>query len=338
MKLVITEGNRTSMMPEGPSIEKDVLGKDVSVEWYAQIDKKDYAETLSEADAIITTPWAPLSSEMIRHAKKLKVIVALGIGFDYIDIQAASKSGIPVCNIPDYGIEDVADNTVGMILEHHRKIRKFQFSEKLISDWDWKGQQPIIRPNKVKVGIIGLGRIGTAVALRLKGFNYQIQFYDSSLERGIEKSLGIGRVHNLDELIRDSDIITVHVPLTEQTENMIGAEFYSSLKPNAILINTARGGLFTSLDDMHLALQNLPELRIGTDVLPIEPPVKHPLLSSWKNHDAWLGDRLTITSHSSFYSESSIINLRKFAAQIVDSSLKNNTPYNVVNGVNHNDK
>ena len=119
---------------------------------------------------------------------------------------------------------------------------------------------------------------------------------------------------------------------------MIGAEFYSSLKPNAILINTARGGLFTSLDDMHLALQNLPELRIGTDVLPIEPPVEHPLLSSWKNHDAWLGDRLIITSHSSFYSESSIINLRKFAAQIVDSSLKNNAPYNVVNGVNHNDK
>ena len=84
-------------------------------------------------------------------------------------------------------------------------------------------------------------------------------------------------MHNLDELIRDSDIITVHVPLTEQTENMIGAEFYSSLKPNAILIYTARGGLFTSLDDMHLALQYLPELRIGTDVLPIEPPVKHPL-------------------------------------------------------------
>jgi len=338
MKLLIIEGNRTSMMPDGPNIEKEVLGKDVTVEWHAEIDTKDYAATLGGADAIIAAPWAPLTSEMIKHAKKLKVIVSLGIGFDHIDSDIAAKLGIPVCNVPDYGIEDVADTAVGMILEHHRKIRKFQFSENLIQNWDWKDQQPIIRSNQVKVGIIGLGRIGTAVALRLKAFNYEINFYDPFLERGIEKSLSIGRVHLLDDLIRNSDIITVHVPLTKETENMIGGDFYSLLKPNAILINTARGGLFTSLDDMHFALENSPELRIGADVLPIEPPIKHPLLSSWKNYDSWLGDRLTITSHSSFYSESSIINIRKFAAQVVESTLKNKAPYNVVNGVIHNDK
>jgi len=127
------------------------------------------------------------------------------------------------------------------------------------------------------------------------------------------------------------------VPLTNQTENMIGADFYSLLKPNAILINTARGGLFSNLDDMYSALKNSPHLRIGTDVLPIEPPIEHVLLSSWKNCDEWLGDRLTITSHSSFYSESSIINIRKFAAQVVDSALKKAMPYNIINKEIYND-
>jgi D-3-phosphoglycerate dehydrogenase len=243
--------------------------------------------------------------------------------------------GILVCNVPDYGTEEVADTTVAMLMAHHRKVSLFydRQSRSVRDAWDWRIQRPIKRTRDTAVGIIGLGRIGTAVAMRLKGFGYQISFYDPYLGRGFEKSVGIRRSHNMESLIESSDIISVHTPLTPKTQGMIDGKFFDRMKPDAILLNTARGGLFKSADILHRYLKARKGLRIGTDVWPDEPPKDHPLLSAWKKREAWLGDRLIITPHVAFYSEAAMRDIRAFAAELVKTILRGDKPYNVVSEV-----
>ncbi len=221
-----------------------------------------------------------------------------------------------------------------MLLAHQRKMLLFNYcADSEETNWDWRIHVPIFRANNIQVGIIGLGRIGTAVALRLKAFNYKkIGFYDPYLPRGVEKAIGLKRYHDLELLLSSSDIVTLHVPLTDETMGMVDESFFKLLKPRAILINTARGGIFKNVDVMYNFLKQRQELRIGSDVWPDEPPKDHPLIKAWRERQEWLGDRLILTPHSSFYSEESARELRAFAAEIVKSVLKDGKPYNIVNG------
>lgn len=334
MKIVIIEGQRPTLMPEGPSIERAVLGRGTRVKRYGTIKRSEYDRILQDADAVIARPGAPFSREMVAASKKARVIVSLGVGYEHIDLEAAAKMGIPVCNVPDYGTEEVADTAMAMILSHQRKINLFGC--KIRHDgrmgWDWRIQRSTARTRGVQVGIIGLGRIGTAVAMRLKPFGCAISFYDPYLARGVEKSLGLGRLHDLRTLVRSSDIISIHTPLTEETAGMVDERFLALMKPDGILINTARGGIFKNAGVLYKFLKKRKGLRIGTDVWPEEPPSSHPLLAAWHKQEGWLGDRLIITPHSAFYSESATQEIRAFAAEIVKTVLKGGKPYNETSG------
>ncbi|MFH0771704.1 MAG: C-terminal binding protein [Candidatus Omnitrophota bacterium] len=334
MKVAIIEGKRPSLMPEGPEIEKQILGADADIKCYGLLCPEEYKPALEELDAVITRPGTFFSKDMVRLLKKAKVIVSIGVGYDHIDLEAAKEKNIPVCNVPDYGTEEVADSAVAMLLAHQRKI--FLFNNYVNSnpiDWDWRIHIPVSRSNVMRIGIVGLGRIGTAVALRLKPFGYKIAFYDPYLPRGVEKSLGLIRFHKAGDLLSSSDIVTLHTPLTQETAGMVDDKFLELMKPSAVLINTARGGIFKSADILLKFLKERPEFRIGSDVWPEEPPENHLLLQAWKNREAWLGDRLILTPHSAFYSRESAREIRAFAAEIVKTVLRGDKPYNVVNGV-----
>jgi D-3-phosphoglycerate dehydrogenase len=332
MKLVIVEGVRPTLMPEGPAIEREVVGAGVDVEWYGLIRPDQYAAALGQADAVITRPGTPFSAEMVRALKKARVVVSLGVGYDHIALDAAAEMEIPIANVPDYGTEEVADSTLAMLLVHSRKLGAYRDRCANGSpDWDWRIHMPVTGAAAMQAGIIGFGRIGKAVAGRLKGFGDKVVFYDPYLEQGIEKDFGVGRVDDLESLLRSSDIVSIHTPLTDETRAMVDDRFFRLLKPAAILLNTARGAIFKSADVLYRALREMPGLRIGADVWPEEPPKDHPLLDAWKRREAWLGDRLIITPHAAFYSDQSIRRMRAAAAAIVKETLKGSGPYNIVN-------
>lgn len=335
MKVAIIEGRRPTLMPKGPDIERDVLGPDVEIKCYGVLDDlEEYDSALKDVDAVITRPGTPFSEEMVHSLKKARVIISLGVGYDHISLGAARKKDIPVCNVPDYGTEEVADSTVAMLLAHQRKIFLFNHCVNSNSmDWDWRVHIPIYRAKDIDVGIIGLGRIGTAVAVRLKPFGYKISFYDPYRPRGMEKALGLNRIYRLEELVKLSNIITLHTLLNEETIGMVDEHFLGLMKPNGILINTARGGIFRNADVLYDFLKARHEFRVGSDVWPDEPPCDHPLLKAWQNREEWLGDRLILCPHSAFYSERSVYEIRAFAANIVKTVLNGARPYNVVNGV-----
>lgn len=335
MKVAIIEGKRPTLMSEGPEVEHQILGPNIEIKWYGLLQPKEYELALGDVDAVITRPGTPFSKEMVFSLKKARVIVSLGVGYDHICLEAAREKGIPVCNVPDYGTEEVADSTVAMLLAHQRKIFLFNYSVNSDAlNWDWRIHIPLSRTKNMQVGIIGLGRIGTAVSMRLKAFGYAITFYDPYLPRGIEKALGLNRFHLLEPLLSSSDVITLHTPLNKETIGMVDERFFGLMKQRTILLNTARGGIFKNADVLYSFLKERPELRVGSDVWPDEPPEDHPLLAAWKNREPWLGDRLILCPHSAFYSIEAIRDIRTSAAEIVKVVLEGNRPYNVVNGVN----
>jgi len=338
MKIAIIEGKRPTLMPEGPEIERRIFGPDAEIRWYGSLKSGEYKKALGDIDAVITRPGTPFSKEMVGSLKKAKAIISLGVGYDHICLKTAEKMGIFVCNVPDYGTAEVADTTVAMLLAHQRKVNLFcdKTSRSGNFEWDWRVYRPIKRTRDMRIGIIGLGRIGTAVAIRLKGFGYAISFYDPYLGRGFEKSMGLDRSHSMETLIKSSDAISIHTPLTEETEGIIDEKFFGRMKPAGILINTARGGLYKSADIILHYLKAHPELRIGTDVWPDEPPRDHPLLTAWTKREAWLGDRLIVSPHAAFYSEAAMKDIRAFAAEVAKTILTGGKPYNIVSGAKKN--
>jgi phosphoglycerate dehydrogenase-like enzyme len=333
MKVVIIEGQTSPLVNQAnPDIEQVALGSSVDVQWYGVVDPRDYADVLGTADAVIARALTPLTAEMIQAMRNVQVIVIMGVGFDRVCREAAEAQDIVVCNVPDHGTEEVADATMAMLLAHQRQLLKFQERRYEMSAWDWRMYIPLTRSRQLRVGVIGLGRIGSAVALRLKPFGHAVTCFDPYLPRGVEKALGVDRVHTREELLATSDIVTVHTPLNDETQGMLDTAFFEQLKPHAIVLNTARGGLFASADVLYHALRERPGLRIGTDVWPQEPPEDHPLVSAWQEHDSWLGDRLIVTPHVAFYATASLEDMRRNAAALVKHMLDGGEPYNVVIG------
>lgn len=331
MKIAIIEGKRPSLLPEGPVLEKKILGNSADISCYGDFPVEKFV-LLESLDAVIVRPGTLFTKEHIDHCKKAKAIVSIGVGYDHIDWQYAREKNIPVCNVPDYGTEEVADTSVTMILNLHRKLNTYFFnSDEIEKTWDWKILEPIQRLSSCRVGIVGLGRIGTAVALRMKAFGCQVSYFDPYLPRGVSKALNITQNHSLAELLSSSDIVSIHAPLNEETSGLINHSFLSQMKKEAILVNCSRGKILSDLDTLFDFLKLNPQLRVGLDVLPDEPPFSHPLFQAWKKNQYNLASRLIINPHSAFYSVEAVAEIRMFAAQIVKHILAGNKPYNQIN-------
>ena len=314
-----------------PDIERSILGNDISIECLNNENESLFPDSIEEADALLV--WhARISEKTISRLKKCKAIVRYGVGYDSVDSKCALKYGIPFCNTPDYGINEVADTACGMILALTRKVFSYNHAAKQFSSgWQEHTQPPISRSTEHKLGIIGAGRIGSAVALRMKAFGMRIGFYDPYVASGYEKALGVERFETQQELLKFSTIISLHLPLYDKVYGMVDENFINSLNENTIFINTARGKLIKNLDVLYNGLVNSKLSAVGLDVLPDEPPsASEHLIRAWKNPDSPLHHRIIINPHTSYFSDQAWNEMRIKAAENVKRVLEGKEPKNLV--------
>ncbi|WP_226951308.1 C-terminal binding protein [Rhizobium terrae] len=308
----------TDHMIGTPDLEADVLGGDVEIDFFATTDETLFdADRLARLDALMV--WgARLTSRSISYLKRCRGVVRYGVGYEKIDLAALASAGIPFANNPDYGTEEVADHAIAMILSLHRRLWEHDARARgYASGWQVHSLKPLFRSNRATVGIIGVGRIGTAVVNRLKPFGFRILGYDPGQPPGHEKAVGYERVERLADVLAQSDIVTLHCPATAETRGMLDADGLAQLKPGAILVNTARGELLGDLDPLEKALRSGHLAAAAIDTLAQEPPGQHPLLSAWRNREDWLAGRLVITPHNAFYSDHAAVEMRTNAARTV---------------------
>jgi len=276
------------------------------------------AEQIPEAswracDAVVIWHQLPLGEPTVSLMEKCRLVVRAGIGFDQIDVAACAAHGIPVANCPDYGVTDVADHAIALFLALARGVTHFQDALRadIAGAWNPRGAPLIGRVRGRRFGIVGLGRIGTAVLKRAQAFDMEPGFHDPYIPFGMEQSVAARRLASLEELLEWADVVSLHVPRTRDTIGMIGRDQLARMKEGAILINTARGPVI-DLDALARSMREGRPAGAGLDVLPQEPPdPEHPLIAAWRNREPWIDGRLLLTPHAAFYSTASFEDMRR---------------------------
>ena len=310
---------------DGGALERKNGGDliDLRVEkWRGQTELNE--ELLAKADGLLVWQMVTLDAPTIAKLKNCKIIVRCGTGYNNIDVPAATARGLPVCNTPDYGTAEVADHTIAMLLALERGL--FPFDEALraapVKNFDHRVYMDQRRLAGRVFGTVGLGPVGTATALRAKAFGLHVMTYDPYLQRGQELALGIERVESLDELLAQADILSLHAPLTAQTHNLINTQTLAKMKPQAMLLNTARGALI-DWAALYEAMKSGHLRSAGIDVLPTEPPDPVPrLLQAYADRESWLRGRLLITPHAAWSSVESRDDARKISMGTMVGYLK----------------
>lgn len=319
-----------------PSVEAEVFGSRASLTVYRPSETTSISEhTWRTCDAIVCYHDLMLDETLVRQLERCRLIVRAGVGFDQIDIAACAMHGIPVCNTPDYGTTDVADHAIALTLALARGIVAYYVALKtdLKTGWDFAAPPTIRRLSGRIFGVVGLGRIGTATALRAKALGMQVVFFDPYRPTGTELALGLTRVDSLANLLAIADVVSLHTPLSAETNGLIDRAAVSRMKPGALLINTARGPIV----DSDAVLEGLRSNQLGgaaLDVLRLEPPVgDEPLLVAWRNGDPALASRLILSPHAAFYSADSLADLRRKSAAVAVDYLFSGRLRDCVNGL-----
>ena len=312
--------------------ERQVFGEVAEVTALNANDESELAGRIEMADAIIVYHEVAITRATIERLKQCKLIVRGGVGIDNVDRVFARERGIPVANVPDYGSEEVADSAVGMALGLTRGTHLYNSRLRDGNgEWSYGQAAPLTRLRSRVFGIVGLGRIGTAAAVRAKALGMDVVFYDPYKPDGYDKSLGIRRVETLDELLAESLVVSMHCPLTDETRHMIDAAAIAKMQPGSYLVNTSRGAV--------VDVRALPDALAGgqlagaaIDVLEEEPPPDdHPLLVAWRDGDHPAHDRLILCPHAAFYSEEGLLDIRLKTAEACRRALLGLPLRNVVN-------
>ncbi len=249
--------------------------RDAEVDVKAGIKNDELKAIIGNYDAIITRSGTTITADLIEDPGRLKIIGRAGVGVDNIDIETASKKGLIVLNAPTGNTLAATELTLGIMLAAARKIPLANDSLKK-GKWDRKKFLGIELYNKT-LGIIGLGRIGSNVAIRAKSFGMKVIAYDPYIKKSKADSLGVTLYDSLDELLREVDVVTFHTPLTNKTKNMITSEKIALMKDSVIFVNCARGGIVNE-DDLYEALRSGKVFAAGVDVFVEEPPESNRLL------------------------------------------------------------
>ncbi|MGE5269731.1 MAG: C-terminal binding protein [Thiohalocapsa sp.] len=314
-------------------LELEVFGPDV------RIVKRD-AGALSEvsdadcaeADGLMILGF-PVTGGDLQRFPKLRAIVRMGVGYDKLDRPAAAARNVLICNVPDYGTTEVADHAIALALTLRRGILLHHEMQRADPPAPFRSfQHPLIqRLGMQNFGIVGLGRIGTAVALRAKALQFRVAFYDPYLPNGVELALGIERAPTLEDLLRQTDTLSIHAPLTPETKGMLGHEQLALLRRGAVVVNDARGPIL-DLDALYDLLRSDHIAGAGLDVLPQEPPVEPipKLLQAYRAREKWLEGRLVVTPHSAWLTPHSWTDTRRKSAETMRAALLTNRPQNVI--------
>lgn len=282
-------------------------------------DEATLAGLAEDADAIMTC-FAQVTRSVIERAPKLRVISRYGVGVDNIDVATASARGIPVTNVPDYCVDEVAEHALALLLACWRNIIRLDRAVQS-GRWTLGAAGSMHRLAGRTLGIVGFGRIGQRLWEKVLGLGLKVLVYDPYVDADLVRGAGATPV-DLDTLLRTADLVSLHSPLVPETRDLIGAEALAKMKPTAVLVNAARGGL---VDEAALA-EALRAGRIaaaGLDVLPSEPPGQDDPLIGLEN--------VVLTPHAAFFSEESLAELQERAARNVVAILSGQLVEHVVN-------
>ncbi|WP_434628486.1 C-terminal binding protein [Chromobacterium sp. CV08] len=305
-----------------PDIERSILGDDVSLEF--------------DKNAEVLMVWRQLvDQDFIDQFPNLKAVQRYGVGYDRLDLSYAKAKGIDVSNNPAYCTEEVAQTAITFILNCSRRITYLDFFAKSnIEKWQQAVTPPAKRVSCTTVGIIGAGRIGSRVCGYARALGYRVEYYDpflSAEQVARLEQIGAGRRDSLDELVRDADIISLHVPATPETMELVNADFLKKMKPGASLVNTSRGSTMAHPDVFLEFLQSNHLNHLMLDVLPEEPPRPCDFIDIWRMPPDWLKGRILINPHKSYFSSESAVEMRQAAALNVKRVLDGLRPDFIVN-------
>jgi lactate dehydrogenase-like 2-hydroxyacid dehydrogenase len=291
-------------------------------------------EDFTRAEALVCYHEISVDAAVLDRLPRCRVVVRAGVGFDNIDLCAAGSRGIAVCNTPDYGTTDVADHAIALTLALTRGV--VTYNNKIRLDpalgWDFRHGATVRRSSTLVFGVVGLGRIGTATALRAKALGMRVIFHDPSLPTGTELALAIERATSLSDLLAVSDVVSLHMPLNDSSRDLFTAPVFAQMKTGAFLVNTARGGV-VDLGALQDALTSKKLAGAAIDVAQVEPLVAtHPLMAAWLSDEKGLQSKLIITPHAAFYSPSSLDDLRRKSAETALNFLKTGLSPDLVNG------
>jgi len=313
--VVVTDFNYPNL-----SIEEEELSR-----WGAQVvpaqcsTPEQVLAAGTEADALMSQ-YAPITADVIRGLGRCKALGRYGIGVDNIDVQAATDAGVAVVNVPSYCEDEVADHTLALILAWARKIPHYAV-ETRHGVWDWKTGRPIRRIQGQTLGLLGFGKIARHVAQRAKAFGLRSIAHDPYLPSHVFTEAGVEPV-GFEDLLAQSDFLSIHVPLTDATRRLIDARALARMKPTACIVNTSRGGV---IDEAAL-LAALQEGRLAgacVDVTDPEPPrPDNPLLNM---------PQVLVSPHVAWYSEESQVDLRRKLAHDIGRALHGLLPTGLVN-------
>ena len=265
----------------------------------------DVIENAADADGLIVDARTPVTERVLEALADLRVVGRAGIGVDNVDVEAAACHDVRVVNVPAYCLDEVATHTLSLVLACLRRLPRYDESVRS-GHWDWEVGRPIGRLQELTIGMVGFGRIPRRLATMTVGFGWDAIAHDPYLPGNVLRSADVTPV-GFDELLESADVVSLHVPLSEETEELLDAEAFAAMKRSAILVNTARGGL---VDEEALA-EALVDGEIdaaGLDVLAEEPPGESPLFDL---------ENVLLSPHTGWYSESAREELsREVAADV----------------------
>jgi D-3-phosphoglycerate dehydrogenase/C-terminal binding protein len=325
-RVVITDFVSDDLAPE-----REVLGGVADVVALNMTREADLAGKLADVDAVMMFHAITMSAATLDQLTRCKVIARGGVGYDNIDWKYARTRGIPVVNVPDYGTEEVADAAIAHVLALVRGVNLYNSQLRRGLAWDHAAAAPLTRLRGKVFGVVGLGRIGTATALRAKALGMDVVFYDPYKPDGYDKALGIRKAETLVELLKQSFVVSPHCPLTPETKHLIDAKAIATMPRGSYLVNTSRGGVVDTTA-IPAAIRSGQLAGAGIDVFEQEPPPDdHPLVKAWRDLSDPCHDRVIITPHAAFYSEEGLRDIRVKAATACKRALLGEPLRNVVN-------
>ena len=270
--------------------------------------------------ALLIVGNAAITAEVLDQLPHCLAIVKPAVGVDNIDIDAATAAGVCVANVPDYGTDEVATHAMALILNAFRYVDACA-ADVRAGEWKPKPPYPLQRSFGRTLGIIGFGRIGRSVARKASGFGWRLLAWDPYVDASEMRGRGVEAV-DFDTLLAESDFVSLHLPLTEETHYLIDAGALAKMKPTAFLVNTARGGVVDS-EALHQAVESGQIAGAALDVIDVEPPPR--------DHPLYRTERILVTAHVAWYSQQAIEDLWVKAVQEVARVLQGELPHNLLN-------
>ncbi|MFO1025288.1 MAG: C-terminal binding protein, partial [Acetobacteraceae bacterium] len=316
------------------SVERRIYGNEIR--WIVPKPTTSLADLSDEdcaaADGLMILRYKVFAKDLERFPN-LKAICRMGVGYDNLDRAAAAERGIMILNVPDYGTTEVADHAMSLALALRRGLLLHHELQRNDPPATWRYvNDPLLKRSSVQTfGIVGMGRIATAVALRAKAFGFRVVFHDPYLPNGVELGLGIERAPTLEALLEQTDTLSVHAPLTRTTRGLLGLKELSLLPKGAVVVNTARGPII-DIDALATLLKSGHLSGVGLDVVPVEPPVEPvpELMRAYRAREPWTLGRLIITPHSAFYTPQAWDDIRSKSAETMRAALVGPRAQNVI--------